>query len=761
MRNWIQNRSKIIPMSIIFFALTTLPAWSAVYYVDIDNVGSLDDPAYGSSADTPWKTLHYAVGKLTTAGDVLNVAAGTYSTDSGEPDAALTVVVDGVTIQGEAGAVIDGVATCNNSSWLSAFVVDASNVVIKNLEMNNWGCDGTPAVDITRGSGNQIEGCYFQGNNPGITVSEAASSTQVVGNRFYNNASGVFLYGSNVEIGRNIFQDNDTAISMNIAAASSGINVYNNLIYYSLSGTYGIYMYTFSSTIAAQIYHNTIVGVANGIYMDSYDPGAAINADIRYNVIANTSGPGIFFDNFNGGSFSGSIDYNNVYNCVPNYTGSGVAKGANDISQDPGFVGVTDFHIQASSPCVDKIPSSSEDPINGDLDGNSRPAGSGFDMGCYELNLNLSAPDKPVNLSPVDEAVIPAGEAITLQANSFSDPDGHAHTASEWQVIREDNDEPVYNESTAALTSRVIPSADMVEVKEGLKYSWQVRYQDAEGQWSAWSDPFAFKVGTSEGESLPKVPPGATLADYGMISIVHWPDTPKPASVFKLKYDKRYYKFGTYDPVAGKYIEFNESLEVKPGRAYWMLAREGLQINYDGVPVALNVDIELCLHYNPATGNGWNMIAPPNEADYLWGDVQVGVSNEATAEIIEPKNITTLTDDTIIDRRIWEWKEGVYVSHLPADGFSMMRYKGYWIKANKEGAYLVFPQSAQQVAGLSKRPSIRVVWMKNRLQKLKKVLFGMNEAMADNDTPPMPMGALQDNDTENIFESCFVGTLKQ
>ena len=81
-------------------------------------------------------------------------------------------------------------------------------------------------------------------------------------------------------------------------------------------------MYTFSSSIAAQIYHNTIVGTLHGIDMGSYDIGAAINADIRYNVIANTYESGIFFDNLNGGSFSGTIDYNNVYNCAPNYTGN-------------------------------------------------------------------------------------------------------------------------------------------------------------------------------------------------------------------------------------------------------------------------------------------------------------------------------------------------------------------------------------------------------------------------------------------------------
>jgi hypothetical protein len=235
---------------------------------------------------------------------------------------------------------------------------------------------------------------------------------------------------------------------------------------------------------------------------------------------------------------------------------------------------------------------------------------------------------------------------------------------------------------------------------------------------------------------------GSALVNFGMISIVHWPDDPSPEAVFNIHYDPRYYRIGTYDPELGAYLEIDDGLEIEPGRSYWMLAREGLQVNFNGIPVSKLHDIEVCLHYNPESGNGWNMIAPPNEANYAWGDVLVGVWNEDTDEFIEPVAIASLTDDTIIDRSIWEWQAGSYVPYQNTDDFVLQPYKGYWVKAVKTGAYLVFPEYAQTA--------------QSQASSMVASSSARGTAAEDGGSPPMPMGALTEDTTENIFSGCFI-----
>ncbi|MBW2177944.1 MAG: hypothetical protein JRH03_13530, partial [Deltaproteobacteria bacterium] len=95
-----------------------------------------------------------------------------------------------------------------------------------------------------------------------------------------------------------------------------------------------------------------------------------------------------------------------------------------------------------------------------------------------------------------------------------------------------------------------------------------------------------FKVGTPVPESLPAVQAGKELGDFGMISIVHWPDNPAPQAVFSIDYNPANYRIGTWDPEQGRYIEFGDGLEMEPGTAYWILAREGLVVNFNGIPVS-------------------------------------------------------------------------------------------------------------------------------------------------------------------------------
>ena len=58
-------------------------------------------------------------------------------------------------------------------------------------------------------------------------------------------------------------------------------------------------------------------------------------------------------------------------------------SGTGNINSDPLFVGGRNYHLTASSPCIDTGTSSGAP--NTDIDGNPRPLGSGYDMGAYEF----------------------------------------------------------------------------------------------------------------------------------------------------------------------------------------------------------------------------------------------------------------------------------------------------------------------------------------------------------------------------------------
>ena len=66
---------------------------------------------------------------------------------------------------------------------------------------------------------------------------------------------------------------------------------------------------------------------------------------------------------------------------------TGYAGSNGNINQDPLFIGSGDYHLQGTSPCIDTATSSGA-PLD-DLEGTTRPQGSGYDMGAYEMTPTL------------------------------------------------------------------------------------------------------------------------------------------------------------------------------------------------------------------------------------------------------------------------------------------------------------------------------------------------------------------------------------
>jgi hypothetical protein len=778
--------------------------YTLAFYVDISN--GTDDPAYGMSPGTgAWRTLHYAIEQingLVPGTYPLNVAAGTYSIANGEADATLVINQDNVTIQG-AGAgstIINGII---DSTWQIGIEVNASNVTIAGCEVSNFTMNG---INIYTGTGQIVEDCDIHDNDWGIYTNN--TSPEIRKNKIYDNTIGIYI---------TVFD----------SAAYAPV-IKNNLIY-TPTGTMenGIEVYTAStgSIASPSIYHNTIDGGTQyGIYIrEDIEP---ITAEIKYNIITNFA---------SGISFSGTtplmtIDYNDVYGNTTNY--DGCTAGANDINppQDPSYVGGTDYHLQPGSPCIDAIPTG--DPVSDDLEGNARPQGLGYDMGCYEylsptqytltietvgqgsVTLNPaggaynegtvvtltavgdsgwdfsawsgdltgstnpdtismdsdksvtatftlnSPPNTPTASSPEDEAILSSGP-VTVDTSIFSDPDsGDTHTESHWLVRRADS--VYYRNDYDASFNAVITAGDLTQhtvlgLSSGMKYVWKVGYTDSGSGQISWSQEYSFMIGTSEADSSVEISSGTEEADFTMVSFVQWPDHCMSSSALDLIYDKRYFRIGTYDPTngSGGYVEYGSSLMIEPGTAYWFLARNGLPITVNGIPVSLTDDIDVGLLFNASNQNGWNMIGCPNAANYNWDDVQVIEYNPSDGSIVfGPTAISALPDpNAYIDKPLWRWESGTYYP----DAILMEKYKGYWVKAKKANVFLRFRESVQ-IASTTTPQTMFARLLNNGKRWMKRWIFTPQVAIAgSDDSPPRPMGDFSTVSPESVG-GCFIAT---
>jgi parallel beta-helix repeat protein len=147
-----------------------------------------------------------------------------------------------------------------------------------------------------------------------------------------------------------------------IVSNGTGTLVYNNLLYGNMRG-----IQIYSNASGTKVYNNTIY---NNTYQGILISGS--NAIVKNN-----------------------ISYLNGASPIEN-GGSGTIM-SNNLTTDPKFVnvGAMDFHLQSTSPGIDAGATLSE--VTTDLDGISRPKGSGYDAGALEYSQTSQAPP-PSNL---------------------------------------------------------------------------------------------------------------------------------------------------------------------------------------------------------------------------------------------------------------------------------------------------------------------------------------------------------------------------
>jgi hypothetical protein len=415
-----------------------------------------------------------------------------------------------------------------------------------------------------------------------------------------------------------------------------------------------------------------------------------------------------------------------------------------------------------------------EDPSQRDVD-NISVVGIGaydrlhFTTGAYDVDLDKdaifdnvdnyrnNALNIPLAATPLHEAALGDVTEAVLESVPFDNTSARTHVTSHWRVRRADWDygADTYDPSFNLTSTTELNQHTVAGLEAGLQYKWQVGYEDDSGTID-WSREYAFSVGTAVIDGSVKASAGSSLEAYKMVSFVQWPDDSRAGSVFDVDYESRNFRIGAWDPDAGAYVECDQNLYVEPGKAYWLLARNDHNPRVSGVPVSMDHDLDVRLGYNPATGDGWNMIACPNRANYRWADLQVVVFDAGGNIVFGPTAIADLGDpNDYIDMRLWRWQAGAY---LP-DTTVLERHGGYWVRAKQANVSLRFRRAVQQAARGGPE-SIFLVFLNRSAGHFKAMWGGTREARAQStDYPPMPMGTL--TPSEHAMGGCFIEAVAQ
>jgi hypothetical protein len=185
-------------------------------------------------------------------------------------------------------------------------------------------------------------------------------------------------------------------------------NTINDEVYYNLFDSCIAGGIDVIEVAGAKVYNNTIYNsgiLSGGVYYHAfwYKGGVGKSCLFKNNIIHTTTAYGIFSDVVTGFT----SDYNVVYNVLAfgwngtDYTGASKwtdyktasSQDAHSSASDPLFVSTSDFHLQATSPCINAGANVS---LTTDYAGNVVPKGSAPDIGAYEWFIPIISSDMQV-----------------------------------------------------------------------------------------------------------------------------------------------------------------------------------------------------------------------------------------------------------------------------------------------------------------------------------------------------------------------------
>jgi parallel beta-helix repeat protein len=327
--------------------------------VDQDSVGDACDDSIVRTLRVPtdYLTIQAAI-DATVNGDIVLVGDGVY-TGLGNKDLDFTgKAITVISVNGPTNTIID----CEDSGRGFYFHNgEGSDSIVSGFTIKN----GLTTAQWPEGCGGGIF-C--------ISSSPVIRNCILTNNTAYEPGGGIALHDSSATIEDCVIADNDAHAAGGISLwESSSVNITNCIVSgnvaWNIDGAISVRRSTLA-LINSTVYGNTgswgIGGLGCG---DSGGSGSTVNI---FNSIfwANVTGQLEF-----GTTCTASVTYSDIQGGFP---------GNGNINQDPLFVGNGDFHITASSPCID-----SGTPVGApatDLDGIVRPQAAGYDMGAYEYH---------------------------------------------------------------------------------------------------------------------------------------------------------------------------------------------------------------------------------------------------------------------------------------------------------------------------------------------------------------------------------------
>ncbi len=308
------------------------------YYVDVVSGSNSYD---GLSPSSAWKNISYAAAN-TPPGSTVHAAPGVYDAAAGET---FPIYITGESFVSTA----TGLATIEGAGgggfWGHTLILE-NNITLKRFSVNTP--DGNWSV-------------YMEN-----TVKPALRNNIISGN-------AIAIYAVNCS--ESVIEENKVlgrygGVGIGAEGGSGAINMNEVRGWTNGSGGYGVGL-GFTNGANFVVNKNTVVQNLKGV--------AAINSSltIKNNIIASEVGGYSTSETTLGISVEGGTvasTYNDVYANDLNWFG--ISSGTGDISANAQFIDAAggDFHLQASSPCID---AGDPDPAYND------PDGSRADMGAY------------------------------------------------------------------------------------------------------------------------------------------------------------------------------------------------------------------------------------------------------------------------------------------------------------------------------------------------------------------------------------------
>ena len=365
------------------------------------------------------------------AGDVVVVAAGTYSENINFLGKAITVksasgakltIIDGgkrgpvATFNSGEGSksILGGFTLQNGASTFNSqydgggvYVGGASPTIANNIIQNNTACNAGGGIALefssARVQNNTIEnnfqsGCSGGTGGGGVNIG-GAGSVVLIGNRIQKNSwggngGGITLFAA----GTPILENN--IITQNSSSGGQGggiwiVNDSNALIVQNLfagntaSQGGGIYFLVPSGSMGPVLVNNTIIGGNGATQGSAVWAGGFDNQVLFYNnLMIGLTGQNAVYCDATYNSQPPVFTNNDAYSS----SGSGLLgtcasqSGQNgNISADPMFAGKTNFQLKSGSPAINTGDNSAPDIPVKDLAGKTRIVGGTIDMGAYEF----------------------------------------------------------------------------------------------------------------------------------------------------------------------------------------------------------------------------------------------------------------------------------------------------------------------------------------------------------------------------------------